>query len=338
MMLQSLLSRPIPGIRTGRAAVALAALVALGAAQGAWGPGAASDLAARRAAAASGAAARSTLPAPQLPQLSADQIVERNVAARGGAAAWAAVKSMTLAGRMDGGPERKDGGRVAELSAPGARHSKVEARAAGLAAMKASAPVAPRQIQLPFRMSLQRPNQSRVEIDFQGLTAVQVWNGQNGWKLRPYLGRSEVEPFSDEETRLTAAQQELDGPLINHQAKGTQVALDGTEMVDGRPTYRLKLTYRNGDERRIWIDSQSFLDVMLEGDTRRIEGKVRRVMTLMRDFRPVGGVKVAHQTETRVEGIRVGEKIQIEQVVLNPALDPATFARPQPAVASAAAR
>jgi hypothetical protein len=321
-----------------RCAIAAAALLVTSVAQSAWGPGAASDLAARRAQGASAAANRAAMPAPNLPALAAEQIVERNVNARGGAAAWAAVKTMTLAGKMDGGPERKDGGKVAEIAA-NQRQTRAENRAAALTAMKAgSAAAGPKMIQLPFRMSLQRPNQSRIEIDFQGLTAVQVWDGSAGWKLRPYLGRSEVEAFSAEEARLAAAQQELDGALINHAAKGTQVANDGTEIVDGKPTYRLKLTYKNGDERRVWIDSQTFLDAMIEGDTRRIEGKMRKVTTLFRDFRSVGGVKVAHQLETRVEGIRQGEKIFIEQVALNPGLDRATFARPQAAAASVAAK
>jgi hypothetical protein len=327
-----------PSLVARRCAIAAAALLVTSVAQSAWGPGAASDLAARRAQGASAAASRAALPAPNLLALAAEQIVERNVAARGGAAAWAAVKTMTLAGKMDGGPERKDGGKVAEIAA-NQRQTRVENRAAALTAIKAgSAAAGPKMIQLPFRMSLQRPNQSRIEIDLQGLTAVQVWDGSAGWKLRPYLGRSEVEDFSAEEARLAAAQQELDGALINHAAKGTQVANDGTEMVDGKPTYRLKLSYKNGDERRVWIDSQTFLDAMIEGDTRRIEGKLRKVTTLFRDFRSVGGVKVAHQLETRVEGIRQGEKIFIEQVALNPSLERATFARPQAAAASAAAK
>jgi hypothetical protein len=327
-----------PSLVTRRCAIAAAALFVSSVAQSAWGPGAASDLAARRAQGASAAASRAALPAPDLPALAAEQIVERNVAARGGAAAWAAVKTMTLSGKMDGGPERKDGGKVAEIAA-NQRQTRVENRAAALTAMKAgSAAAGPKMIQLPFRMSLQRPNQSRIEIDFHGLTAVQVWDGAAGWKLRPYLGRSEVEAFSAEEARLAAAQQELDGALINHAAKGTRIANDGTEIVDGKPTYRLKLSYKNGDERRVWIDSQTFLDAMIEGDTRRIEGKMRRVTTLFRDFRSVGGVKLAHQLETRVEGIRQGEKIFIEQVALNPSLDRTTFARPQAAAASAAAK
>jgi hypothetical protein len=328
-----------PSLVSRRCAIAAAALLVSSVAQSAWGPGAASDLAARRAQGASAAANRAALPAPNLPTLAAEQIVERNVNARGGAAAWAAVKTMTMAGKMDGGPERKDGGKVAEIAAANQRQARTENRAAALAAIKAgSAAAGPKMIQLPFRMSLQRPNQSRIEIDFQGLTAIQVWDGSAGWKLRPYLGRSEVEAFSAEEARIAAAQQELDGALINHAAKGTQVANDGTEIVDGKPTYRLKLTYKNGDERRVWIDSQTFLDAMIEGDTRRIEGKMRKVTTLFRDFRSVGGVNVAHQLETRVEGMRQGEKIFIEQVALNPVLDRATFARPQAAAASAAAK
>ncbi len=36
-------------------------------------------------------------------------------------------------------------------------------------------------------------------------------------------------------------QAELDGPLVDYRAKGTIVELDGTEVVEDRTTYKLKL-------------------------------------------------------------------------------------------------
>ena len=41
--------------------------------------------------------------APQVPKLSAEQVVEKHVAARGGAQAWKAVQSMQLSGKIDAG-------------------------------------------------------------------------------------------------------------------------------------------------------------------------------------------------------------------------------------------
>ena len=50
-------------------------------------------------------------------------------------------------------------------------------------------------------MEAKRPDKSRVEIEFAGTTAVQVYDGTHGWKLRPFLNRSDVEPFRKKAAR-----------------------------------------------------------------------------------------------------------------------------------------
>ena len=55
--------------------------------------------------------------------------------------------------------------------------------------------------QLPFVLEKKRPRKTRVELAFKNDTAVQVYDGVNGWKLRPYLGRKTVEPYSAEELK-----------------------------------------------------------------------------------------------------------------------------------------
>jgi hypothetical protein len=281
------------------------------------------------AAARAAAEARATpvvVPA-NLPSMTAQQIVDRNTLARGGLPAWQRVNSMTFAGKLDAGKTRKDGGQVGVVSAQARRQAKIDLRKA-LQQGKLEAD-AQQVIQLPFQMDLQRPTMSRLEVPFQGQTAVQVYDGTKGWKLRPFLGRHEVEPFSAEELKIAASQQQLDGPLINYQVKGTTVEVEGGEMIEGRGAYRLKLTLKNGDVRHTWIDAQNFLDVKIEGAPRRWDGKMRTVATYFRDYKSIDGLLIAHRLETRIEGVPGSESIYIEKVALNPALGDSRFAKPQ---------
>jgi len=264
--------------------------------------------------------------AVSVPSLTAQQIVDRNAAARGGAAAWQRVHSMTLAGKMDVGKQRKDGGEIAGNTLKTREQVRSEARLAALGKGKGAA--APTIIQLPFQMDLARPVKSHLEVPFQGQTAVQVYDGKNGWKLRPFLGRHEVESFTPDELKIAASQQELDGALINHAAKGTSVALDGTETLEGRNTYRLKLTYKTGEVRHLWIDAQTFLDAKIEAAPRRWDGKTRTVVTYFRDYKPVDGLMIAHRLETRIEGVPGAENIYVDRVALNPTLAASVFAKP----------
>ncbi len=53
-------------------------------------------------------------------------------------------------------------------------------------------------------MDLERGRKKRLEIQFNGQTAVQVYNGTQGWKLRPFLNRHEVENFTPDELKSAA--------------------------------------------------------------------------------------------------------------------------------------
>ena len=263
--------------------------------------------------------------------LSAAQIADKHVAARGGLQAWRAVQTLSVSGKLDAGS-----GDSVERSARlaregmGARVKRAE-RAAAADSVKAAAA---QQVQLPFRLEMKRPRKSRLEIDFAGKTAVQVYDGQNGWKLRPYLNRDDVEPFSEDEAKSEATKADLEGSLIDYAAKGTQVALEGMDPVEGHPAYKLKLTMKNGDVQHIWIDAQSFLDVKVEGAPRRLDGKMRNVWIYQRDFRSVQGLMVPYVYDTAIEGNPHSHKMLIESVAVNPALDDARFTKPQVLVAA----
>ena len=263
--------------------------------------------------------------APALPKLSAQQIVDRNLAARGGVSAWKAVQSMTLSGKLDAGRVRKDGGGLANNPVQARLEAKARAK---LIVEGKYHPESEKIIQLPFTLDLARPNKQRLEVPFQGNTAVQVYNGSSGWKLRPYLGRHDVEVYTKDELAIAANEQALDGPLVDSAAKGTQVSLVGTDQVEGQPAYHLSLKLKDGSTRGLWIDGKSFLEVRIEGEPRRRDGRPRAVMTFLADYKKVNGLMIPHLRETRVVGDAHAERIVIEKVVINPTLPPATFSKP----------
>jgi len=247
-------------------------------------------------------------------RISAAEIVAKNIAARGGASAWHALQTLEMKGKMEAGGNQRAG-----VPIPG--ETKV--------AMNAM-PTRPKdQVQLPFLMDLKRGHKQRVEIEFKGQTAVQVYDGSNGWKLRPFLNRREVEKFSPEELRAASADSDIDGYLLDYSAKGSKVELDGTEEVDGRKAYKLKVTDRNANTRHVWVDAETFLEAKIEGSPRRLDGRYHPVATYFHDYRTVNGLVMPYQLETRVEGVRDTEKITIESIVANPKLDDSRFAMPR---------
>jgi hypothetical protein len=255
-------------------------------------------------------------------KLTAAQIVEKNIAARGGLQAWRAVQTMSWSGKLDAG-----GGDSIARSRNYVMEKRHHATKAELLEKKKNADEANKQVQLPFVMELKRPRKSRVEIEFAGKTAIQVYDGTNGWKLRPFLNRNDVEPFTPEELKSEAAKSDLDGPLVDYAAKGTKVELETTEAVEGRDAYKLKLTMKNGTVQHVWIDAQNFLDVKVEGTPRRMDGRMHNVWVYQREFRTVQGVMIPFILETAVDGYATTHKMIIEKAVVNPKLDDTLFAK-----------
>jgi outer membrane lipoprotein-sorting protein len=223
-------------------------------------------------------------------ELTAAQIIDKNVAARGGLQAWRAVQTITMSGKLEAGGTQNT--------------------------------------ELPFALEMKRPRKTRLELQFNGQTAVQVYDGVNGWKLRPFLNRRQVEPYTPEELKAASLQADLDGPLMDYNAKGTKVEVQGIQTVEGRQAYNLKLTLKSGQGLHVWVDAETFLDVKVDGTPRRLDGKYHPVETYFRDFRQVKGLMVPYVLETAVEGAKRTEKIRIESVVVNPKLEDSHFTKP----------
>lgn len=264
-------------------------------------------------------------PAPA-PRLSTQEIIDKYVAARGGLPAWHALQSISYSGKMQVG-YGNSAARSAQYVSSAAL--SVKAKEQKIRQQIAEAKPEAAQVQLPFVLEMKRPNKSRVEIEFEGKTAVQIYDGQSGWLMRPYLNRNDWEPFSPDQARTQAAEPGLDGLLLDSASQGTKVDFESVEPVEGHPAYKLKLTLKGGEVRHVWIDAKSFLDVKIEGTPRRMDGRMRTVWIYQREFRSVQGVTVPFVLETAVDGYPDRHQMVIEKVALNPKLDDAAFAKPK---------
>ncbi len=265
------------------------------------------------------------------PTLSADEVVARNVQARGGLKAWRAVQTLSWSGKMGAG---------------GNQRTPLPAQVPGKGPNKLTVPTRPKEeAQLPFQMDMERVRKVRLELQFNGQTAVQVYDGTNGWKVRPYLNRNDVEPFTEDELKTASQQSDLDGLLVDYAAKGEKVELDGMEKVEDHDAYKLNVTLKDGRSVHVWIDAKTFLEAKMDGTPRRLDGKMHPVEIYYRDFRNVHGLQIPFLLETRVlplsapgKAVREThvppEQIVIEKVEVNPKFDASRFSKPTVVTAS----
>lgn len=228
---------------------------------------------------------------PAAPELTAAQIVEKNIVARGGLDAWKKVQSMVWLGHIE------------SVNAP--------------------------MPNLPFVLELKRPNKERFEIRAHNQMSVRTYDGAHGWKVRPGgKGGPDVKPYSDEELKSARDTDGIDGPLVDYQAKGSTVALEGIDEVEGRKAYRLKVTLASGASHHVWVDAGSFLDIKYDRLSHNSFGMSGLVSVFNRDFRAVDGLQLPFLIESGVGSAKTTDKMVIDKIVLNPPLDDRMFARP----------
>jgi len=232
-------------------------------------------------------------PKATVTSLSVQQIIERNVAARGGLERWRAVGTMTWVGHIES----------AHAPVPGMR----------------------------FTLEQQRPNKTRFEVNALGQKIVRVFDGTQGWKLRAAqnVGRPDAQPFAAEELKFARAGQGIDGPLIDSAAKGNLVTLEGLDEIEGHSAYRLEVRLLAGERDRLWIDAKSFLDVRCDRVVDGPTGVPRKVVSLLyRDYKTFEGLKMPTIIETSGDAHSPPDRMVIERVLLNPPLDSWAFVNP----------
>ncbi len=123
-----------------------------------------------------------------------------------------------------------------------------------------------------------RPNKALLEIYVQGMTGVQAFDGEVAWAYMPFMGQSAPAAMPAGEAQAVLEGSDFDGPLVNAEEKGHQVALTGTEAVNGRDAYVLEVTLKTGGVQTHYVDVETFYV------TRAITASGESVFLDYRDF------------------------------------------------------
>jgi hypothetical protein len=154
----------------------------------------------------------------------ADELIAKNIQARGGMEKMKAIKNMRLTGKFEGGA-----GFTASVSQENAR-----------------------------------PDLIRETFSLQGMTAVQAYDGTTGWQIQPFGGKKDPELMGEDDLRDLLLDADFDGPLVDYKEKGNTVEYLGHDVVDGDDALRLKVTLKNGDLIYYYLDPDTSLEIRKE--------------------------------------------------------------------------
>ena len=218
-------------------------------------------------------------------QPTVDELVAKNIEAKGGATALQNLQTLRLAGKV--------------LIQEG-------------------------QIELAYLQTKKRPDEVRSEASLQGMTQIQAYDGKEGWRVSPFFGRRDPERMSADDVKALVEDTEIDGPLVDWKAKGSTVEYLGTEDVDGTPAYKVKVVRKNGDISFVYLDPDHFLEIRIVTQRMR-HGAHEEVETDIGDYEKAGGVFVPTSIEVGPKGAPDKQKTIIDKVEANVPVDDSIF-------------
>jgi outer membrane lipoprotein-sorting protein len=225
----------------------------------------------------------------------ADELVARNIEAKGGLQAIKAVETMRMTGRM--------------TVAPGT--------------------------EAPFTMEIKRPNKMRMEFTVQGQTGTQAFDGKTGWQILPFAGQKEPQLLPAAATRSLAQQADFDGPLVDAETKGHTVRYVGLQKLDTGEAHQLELKLKTGETRQIYLDAKTYLEVRGEAHLARPGGLADRqgppveMISIMGDYRKVDGLMLPHRLESGPKGAPEKMRMTVDKIELNVPMDDSRFVMPK---------
>ena len=164
----------------------------------------------------------------------------------------------------------------------------------------------------------------RTEATLQGMTAVQAFDGKDGWQISPFQGRKDPERMSADDVKALMEDAEMDGPLVDWKEKGSTIEYVGREDVDGTNAYKIKVTRKNGDINFIYLDPDHFLEIRIL--TQRIQqGALVETETDLGDYEKIDGVLVPTSVDAGGKGDSDKQKIIIDKAEGNVPVDDAIF-------------
>jgi len=237
------------------------------------------------------------LAAPTALALTADELIAKNVEARGGLARLSAISSIRATGIVRIGGE--DG-----------------------------------FIEQTYTLLQSRPGKLRRERSMQGLTAVTAYDGQVGWTVSPFRGRKEPQLLTPDTVRGLAVDADLDGPLVDYRKKGYTVTYAGTEDVDGTEAHKLHVTLSGGDSVDVFLDPDYFLEIR-EVNHRIVRGVEEESETDPGNYGKVNGLVLPFSMESGPKGGSKNFRITFTKIEVNVPVDASTFRYPGDAAAPA---
>lgn len=177
---------------------------------------------------------------------------------------------------------------------------------------------------MPMTIYMKDPDKMRMDVTMMGQNVITVLNGDRAWVSQggqvtelPQDQVSKVKEQMDQQSNF------LENQFIDYKDKGIKIVLEGTEEVDDKNCFVLKVTDKEGETSTLYIDTETYLEHKII-TTQQNMGQEMEMEIFIKNNKWVNGILVPHKMEMYSDGEPAGEFI-IEDVIINEPIDNSLF-------------
>jgi hypothetical protein len=111
---------------------------------------------------------------------------------------------------------------------------------------------------LPAKVWIANQTGYRMEMDMSGSKMVYAATKDKGIMINPMAGSSDPQPIPDDAMKGFVKRMQLAGPFINYKDQGYTATLVGKDTVNGKNTYKIKLTKSGEPDATYYIDATTY--------------------------------------------------------------------------------
>ena len=230
--------------------------------------------------------------APIASAQTADEVIEKSIAAMGGRAAFEKIKTRVATGELSiGTPAGDIAGTVEMYGAP------------------------PNKQRTVIKADLSQFGAGQLVID-------QRFDGTTGYAMDTMQGNREITGSQLENMKA----QSFPHPFLNYKASGSSVKLGAKEQVGGRDMFVLTFQPAAGEPIKQYVDAETYLPArtIITAEIPQM-GKVEQMVDPS-DYRDVDGVKVAHQM--KLTNAMQSISMKFTKIENNVTIDEKMFSKP----------
>jgi len=169
------------------------------------------------------------------------------------------------------------------------------------------------------------PSRATVPPSTGPMKAVMAFDGANVWMINPMMGPG-AQQITGPQAEGIKEDADFDSPLLDYKAKGRKIELVGTEPINGKPAYHLQLTKKNGLVQQYYLDVATALEVRTATTVEQAGMKTDVTMDLS-DYRTVDGLTMPFTMRQSMNGKQVAE-VTIASWEVNVPIDDDLFKMP----------